>query len=73
MSISQASKTVEERREVLSSLLPPGIYKDYETLAKLDRSTLYKLLNLLDQEKPRKCISYFIKVLNRLFHIKSEF
>lgn len=73
MSISQASKTVKERREVLTSLLPPGIYKDYETLAKLDRSTLYKLLNLLDQEKPRKCISYFIKVLNRIFHIKSEF
>ena len=73
ISISQASKTIEERHEVLTSLLPPGIYKDYETLAKLDRSTLYKLLNLLDQEKPRKYISYFIKVLNRIFHIKSEF
>ena len=73
MSISQASKTVEERRRVLSTLLPPGIYKDYETIAKLDRSTLYKLLSLLDQEKSRKWISYFIKVLNRIFHSKSEF
>lgn len=73
MSISQASKTIEERRKVLSTLLPPGIYKDYESLASLDRSTLYKLLNLLDQEKPRKCISFFIKVLNRVFHSKSFF
>lgn len=67
ISISQASKTVEERRKVLSTLLPPGIHKDYETLASLDRSTLTKLLNLLDEEKPRKWISFFIKVLNRLF------
>ncbi len=72
MSISQASKTIEERHKVLSTLLPPGIYNDYETLANLDRSTLYKLLNLLDQEKSRKCVSYFIKVLNRVFHSKSE-
>lgn len=71
MSISQASKTIEERHRVLSTLLPPGIYKDYETLASLDRSTLYKLLNLLDQEKSRKWISFLIKVLNRFFHYKS--
>lgn len=67
VSISQASKTKEERQKVLSSLLPPGVYKDYETLAKLDRSTLYKLLSLIDQEKSRKWITYFIKVLNRIF------
>ena len=73
ISISQASKTVEERHKVLSTLLPPGIYKDYETLAKLDRGTLYKLLNLLDQEKSRKWISFFIKVLNRIFHSKTYF
>ena len=73
ISISQASLTIEERYRVLSTLLPPGIYKDYETLAKLDRSTLYKLLYLLDQEKSRNWISYFIKVLNRIFHSRSEF
>lgn len=73
VSISQASKTVEERHKVLSTLLPPGIYKDYETLAKLDRSTLYKLLALLDNKKSRKWISYFIKVLNRIYQAKTEF
>ena len=73
ISISQASITVEERHRVLSKLLPPGIYKDYETFAKLDRSTLYKLLYLLDQEKSRKWISIFIKVLSRIFQSRSEF
>lgn len=71
VSILQASKTVEERHKVLSTLIPPGIYKDYETLAKLDRSTLYKLLNLIDQEKSRKWISLLIKLLNRVFPSKS--
>lgn len=66
VSITQANKTVEERQKVLSSILPPGIYKDYKSLARLDRSTLYKLLNLLDQEKGCKWITYFIKILHRL-------
>ena len=72
VSTSQASKTIEERHRVLSGLLPPGIHKDYETLAKLDRSTLYKLLNLLDNEKSRKWIIYFIKVLNKIIPSRSE-
>lgn len=71
VSTSQASKTIEERHQVLSGLLPPGIYKDYKTLATLDRSTLYKLLNLLDNEKSRKWIIYFIKVLDRIIPSKS--
>ena len=66
MSISQANKTTEERKKVLSELLPLGIYKDYESLAHLDRGTLYKLLNMLDQKKSRKYIAIFIKVLYRI-------
>ncbi len=66
MSISQSNKTIEERKKVLSGILPPGIYKDYESLAHLDRGTLYKLFNMLDQKKSRKYIAIFIKVLYRL-------
>jgi len=68
ISVIQANRTMEERQKVLSSLLPPGIYKDYETLANLDRSTLYKLLNLLDQGIGKRFITYFIKILYRLSH-----
>lgn len=70
ISNNQANKTIEERQSVLQELLPPGIYKDYASLANLDRSTLYKLLNLLDQDKPRKWITYWIKILHRIFSIK---
>lgn len=70
-SVSLPLKTAEERKKVLSSVLAPRIYKDYETLAKLDRSTLYKLLNLLDNNVTRKWIIYIIKILNRLFPSKS--
>lgn len=70
VSVTQANKTIEERQKVLSSLLPPGIFQDYESLAKLDRSTLYKLLNLLDQGYGQRCITYFIKILYRLTHLK---
>ena len=70
VSVAQANKTLEERQMVLSSLLPPGIHKDYESLAKLDRSTLYKLLNLLDQSYGQKYITYFIKILYRLSHLE---
>lgn len=68
ISVIQAQKTIEERSKVLSELLPPGIYKDYESLARLDRSTLYKLLNLIDQDKGRRWIILFVKILNRILH-----
>ncbi len=72
VSVVQGNKTFEERQMVLSSLLPPGIQKDYESLAKLDRSTLYKLLNLLDQSYGQKYITYFVKILYRLYRLGSR-
>lgn len=67
ISITQTNKVLEERNKVLLEALPPGIYKDYDSLAKLDRSTLSKLLNMLDKEKPCKWIRIFIKVLYRIY------
>lgn len=66
ISNQQASKTMEERKKVLLKLLPPGIYRDYDSLAKLDRSTLYKFLNLLDKKNGTKWITIFIKILYRI-------
>ena len=67
ISNTQANKTLDERNKVLTSLLPPGIHKDYATLALLDRSTLYKLLNLMDRDHPRRWITYFVKILHRIY------
>lgn len=55
-----------ERTNVLKSLLPPGVLSDYYSLSQLDKTTLYKLLNLCEKEKPRKCLTYCIKIINRL-------
>lgn len=65
----QLDKMAEERNAILTSILPPGIYKDYKSLSHLDRSTLYKLLNLLDQEKGCKYITLAVKIINRLLNI----
>lgn len=65
ISNTQAAKVHEERQLVLNSLLPSGIRKDYNTLSRLDRSTMYKLLNLCDDAKARKALTFFIKLLFR--------
>lgn len=56
----------EERMIVLNEMLPPGISKDYNSLAKLDTTTLYKLLNLCDNKKTCKWLTVCIKLINRL-------
>jgi glycosyltransferase involved in cell wall biosynthesis len=67
ISNSNAYKVIEERELVLSSILPPGIRKDYISLAMLDYHTLCKLLNMLDYDKTKKIISLFIKMLYRIY------
>lgn len=56
----------EERKQVLNALLPPGICKDYESLSRLDKTTMYKLLNLCDDSKCRKYLTYCIKIIYRI-------
>jgi len=56
----------QERRQVLTELLPPGVIKDYDSLATIDQTTLFKLLNLCDDAKSRKLLIYCIKVIHRI-------
>lgn len=56
----------QERRQVLTELLPPGVIKDYDSLATIDKTTLFKLLNLCDDAKSRKLLIYCIKVIHRI-------
>ena len=66
ISNANSSLNSEERLKVLHEILPPGVFKDYESLAKLDKTTLYKLLNLCDNHKSRKWLTYCIKIINRI-------
>lgn len=66
VSNSNSVLNAKEREQVLKELLPPGVLKDYYSLAKLDKSTMYKFLNLCDQPKARIWLTYCIKIINRL-------
>ena len=66
ISNANSSLNAEERLKVLHEILPPGVYKDYDSLAKLDKTTLYKLLNICDSNKSRKWLIYCIKLINRI-------
>lgn len=66
ISVTREEETINERTKVLKDFLPTGIYKDYESLSKLDPSTLFKFLNLCDDNKFRKYLIYSIKIINRI-------
>ena len=66
--ISNANSSLnnEERLKVLHEILPIGVYKDYDSLAKLDKTTLYKLLDLCENKNTCKWLTYCIKIINRI-------
>lgn len=68
ISAAQNEKRLQEHRQIISEVLPPGVFKDYETLYLLDKSTMYKLMLLLKTPKSRRWLTFCIKIINRLFH-----
>lgn len=66
ISVTQATKQKNERNSIIHQLMPNGIYVDYETLDHLDRYTLYKLMNICDNPKACKILTFCIKIINRL-------
>ena len=61
----QYEKNLQERDNYLHKLLPCGVYKDYETLAKLDKGVLLKLFKIIDTPPKRRFLIYFIKILTK--------
>lgn len=58
------------RKEIntwLHEFLPQGVYNDYETLAKLDKTSLYRLFSICEDDKQRKWLIVCIKFINRFF------
>lgn len=55
-----------ERNRVLTEFLPIGIQSDYQTLTKLDQSTIEKLLIICEKPKQNKLLTYLIKIIYRL-------
>lgn len=61
---------IKEHQTVLAEFLPYGAQNDYKTLTQLDKTTIYKLLDLLENPKGLKWMSYLIKILYRLIKYK---
>jgi len=67
ISEQQRERNRTEISQWLHEYLPQGIYDDYATLAKLDKTSLYRLFDICDNDKMRKSLVYCIKIINKLF------
>ena len=62
----QRERNRKEISQWLHQYLPQGVYADYATLAKLDKTSLYRLFDICDSDKKRKWLIRFIKLIQRL-------
>ena len=67
LSEQQWQKNRKEIDQYLHHFLYPGIYKDYATLSKLDKTSLYRLFNTIEDNKKRKLLVYCIKLITKIF------
>ena len=67
ISVSYNERRLHEHQKVIEEVLPPGAIQDYETLHMLDKSTMYKLMCLLEDKNCRKWLTYCIKIINRIY------
>ena len=67
LSGQQHERNRQEINDYLHHFLPIGVYQDYATLSKLDKTSLYRLFDICETPKKRKLIVFFIKLINRFF------
>lgn len=67
ISRSYNERRITEHRSVIEQTLPVGAIKDYETLALLDKTTLYKLMHLLQSPQTNRLITLYIKIISRIY------
>lgn len=68
LSEQQSDRNRQEINAYLHQLLPYGIYEDYSTIAKLDKTSIYRLFAICDDSKMRKLLTYCIKIIYKLCH-----
>ena len=66
LSEQQHDKNRQEINDYLHKLLPDGVYQDYATLAKLDKTTLYRLFDICENPKKRLALTCCIKLISKL-------
>lgn len=65
LSEQQREQNRKEINDYLHHFLPHGVYEDYATLSKLDKTSIYRLFNICDNKKKRKLLTTCIKFINR--------
>lgn len=63
LSEQQREKNRKEINEYLRQFLPYGVYEDYATLAKLDKTSLYRFFTICENEKKKKLLTLCIKFI----------
>jgi len=66
VSIAYNEQRLQEHHQVVAEVLPPAAIRDYETLHLLDKSTMYKLMRILENNHSRKWLTYAVKIITRL-------
>lgn len=66
LSEQQWQKNRKEIDQYLHLFLYPGIYEDYATLSKLDKTSLYRLFSMIEDNKKRKLLVFCIKLIAKL-------
>ena len=66
LSEQQWKNNRKEIKQYLHEFLPYGVYKDYKTLAKLDKVSLYRLFSICEDKKSRKLLILFIKLIFKI-------
>lgn len=66
LSEQQREKNRKEINEYLHQLLPDGVYQDYATLAKFDKTTIYRLFDICENTKKRQALTFCIKLITKL-------
>lgn len=67
LSEQQWQKNRKEIDQYLHQFLFPGVYEDYATLTKLDKTSLYRLFSMIEDNKKRKLLVYCIKLITKFF------
>lgn len=69
LSEQQQEKNRIEIDDYLHFFLPFGVYEDYSTLSKLDKTSLYRLFDICENKRTRHMLTIAIKVISRCFNI----
>lgn len=68
LSEQQRERNRKEINTYLHGFLPSGVYDDYATLSKLDKTSLYRLYAICDNAKKRKALYWCIKLIHKIIH-----